>query len=139
MNQNNADTKNVSDGNTISDKSGINTAVESKVKQTFDSDVNKIHEQHAHEFSEMRRKALNAIPENTSQKPLWPVFGAFTAVASAVFAVVLVLNTPQSTQNAPLFDEIDVVLEEMELEEGDLEMLENDIEFYLWLEENEQV
>ncbi len=122
-----------------SEQNKTKASVESKVTEALDHDLQKINEQDAEVFAEMRMQALNAIPERKSYTTQWQSFGVFAAAASIVIALVLVFNSPQVLDTATPLEDFDIVLEEMDLEEDDIEMLENDIEFYLWLEENEQV
>lgn len=114
------------------------SSVEGSLSKALDNDLEKINEENAEAFAKMRLNALNAIPEKTQKKKSWPAYGAFAAAASIVLAVVLVFSPQQQSQEAKVFDDFELVLEEMELEEGDMELLENEIEFYLWLEENEK-
>lgn len=114
------------------------SSVEGSLSKALDNDLEKINEENAEAFAKMRLNALNAIPEKTQKKKFWPAYGAFAAAASIVLAVVLVFSPQQQSQEAKVFDDFELVLEEMELEEGDMELLENEIEFYLWLEENEK-
>lgn len=90
-----------------------------------------------------RRKALDAIPLNeqpqnnhSQQKPSKTFAFYFTgAVTASVLAVLLYINMPGSeqTEEAQLVNDFEFLLNEDEA----LDMLEHDLEFYVWLENQE--
>jgi len=81
-------------------------------------------------MADIRQRALSAIPQKPSRKNVYWLGGAVAAslVAAFMFLINPNIQTPNTT---------DVALADMEwlLENDELELIDNELEFYQWVNE----
>ncbi len=101
-----------------------------KVREGLDMGVEDDNKALQDKFSDMRRAALNEIPEKKSSNFWSLTVPAAGIIASAmVFVFVMTFQSPSENLDFSLSN-LDVLLES-----EDLDMLEiHDLEFYVWLE-----
>lgn len=116
----------------MTDKNSINQNLKKRINQQLDKEVDKAEIELAEQFSAARQRALNSAHERRS-RPLWPAPAWLTgAVATLLILATAVLLIPSRQMNSEHFDSLVVFIEN-----DDIEMLENELEFYIWLETEE--
>ena len=77
-----------------------------------------------------RRQALALIPEKSSSRHLGYYFGGAIAASVLAFIVYFTIPNQYSENEASVVSDFEALLESEEFD-----MLENDIDFYVWLED----
>lgn len=105
--------------------------IERRTKRTFDASVTAVDAATLSQLTQARYRALDALPSRRRgwRMALAPVGAAAAVVLAAWLVVWQVPPTPGVVQDASLSDL------EILLGEEDLEMLDEELEFYGWLEE----
>jgi hypothetical protein len=115
-------------------------AFERHAKQTFDRSVRDLDAGTRSRLAQARRAALEQADERGSRRGWTWSFAPVGAVAASVLAVALVLslNGPQPDGDGlpTAFQDIEFLLGDDGLE---IEMLDEEIEFYAWLEEQPEL
>jgi hypothetical protein len=82
-------------------------------------------------LAEARRNALNAIPQKAARSQKGFYWGG-AVVAASMMALAIYIHLPGATlQEEKFVSDFEILLEA----DDELDMLENDPEFYVWLEE----
>jgi hypothetical protein len=118
----------------------LERAFERHAKQTFDRSVRDLDAATRSRLAQARRAALDETDQRDSRRGWTWSLAPVGAVAASVLAVALVLSTnaprPDRDGLPPAFQDIEILLGDEGLE---IEMLDEEIEFYAWLEEQPEL
>jgi hypothetical protein len=116
----------------MSDDKSID-ALEQRSKRVFDDSVAGLDAATRSRLNQARQKALAEAVPARAQGWRWPLVPVGTLAAAALVALLVVWQGPPTTDTglqATSLGDLEILLAE-----EDLEMLDEDIEFYGWLEE----
>jgi hypothetical protein len=100
-----------------------------RINQHMDGEVENIDTELARELFAARQRALNAIPDKSRKQPwLLPLWLTGAMVGGFVLAAMFML-LPSPNHPADEFSALATIVSG-----DDLEMLEQELEFYVWLE-----
>jgi hypothetical protein len=116
----------------MSDDKSIET-LERRSKRVFDDSVAALDAATRSRLNQTRQKALAEITPARTQGWRWPLVPVGTLAAAALVALLVVRQGPPATDTglqASSLGDLEILLAE-----EDIEMLDEDLEFYGWLEE----
>lgn len=104
--------------------------LEKQINRYMDSEAENIDDELNTRFLEARQRALAAIPD-TTEKQMWPVPVWLTsAMVGGLILTVTLLLMPSHKQRNDEFDTLITLLNG----DDELEMMQQELEFYVWLE-----
>jgi hypothetical protein len=104
--------------------------LEKRINRYMDSEAENIDDELNAQFLEARQRALAAIPDKI-EKQMWPVPVWLTsAMAGGLILTVTFLLMPSHNQPDDEFDTLITLLNS----DDELEMMQHELEFYVWLE-----
>lgn len=107
-----------------------------RARDVFDASVESLDDEARTRLSRARFEAV-AAAERRATHPAWRTWVAAAAMASAAIVAVLLWRSPEQLSTATVANGSgDAAIEAVELlaDGDDLELLENDLEFYEWLD-----
>lgn len=114
------------------------TAVEKRARELFDASVDSLDARSRARLAAARREAVDAAAR--PERHAWRTWAPVAVAASAALVAVLLWRTPSpDSPTAAVAVEIDASLDPFELLSNgeDLDLVENDLAFYDWLDATE--
>jgi hypothetical protein len=119
----------------MDDQRDLREAMERRAREVFDASVESVDEETLARLSRARFAAVAAADRR--RRPAWRTWVPVAAVASTVLVAVLLWRSPEPT-TAPtdVAANGDVATDPVELlaTDDDLDLVQNDLEFYRWLD-----
>lgn len=107
------------------------------IKQELDTQAAQLDPRISKKLDTLRQEAVTAADEKNHHNPWWKIayVPALATCLAAAFFITLSHNNPQSINNNALIPSHLPTEYETVLTNADLELMEEELEFYLWLEE----